>query len=740
MSNKIQLNQINEFGQIVKNLYPVTKGDYVELSDLSFFNDKNLENNLKGLVNSKYDNVNIELTNEGAILKFISNEQDKKQILIPMKNLNLGSFIEFNSKNASNYRMSIDNDGKLKIYNSIVDTAQDATIENTADFKGLIINHIYGGGEYNVNKKACSHSFIELYNNSKNIINLKGLSIQYATNSGSWQVLPLKGLVKPQTSFLIRCKSVSDINDQFVRFKIHDYDMDWDMMLSDKGMKVYLCVGTSPCEYVNPFNIDNNLTKAPGYIDLLGVGGDDSINELIDGYETSFINVLNDYTSVHRIDFNDKDNSDYLESLNLKISEVDIYKPRCSNDGQWNTYYNKLKLNPMVPTMINICFGQDGNTTRTFTWQTIVGMKGYLKYRKKQDSTFATIKSNIKQIAHPDTTAFVHSVIIRDLVPGTYVYKVGCEGHWTDEYEFEVKAPITSDTIKFIQVTDQQSWDEKEYSAWEKSNKFIEENEEYDFIINTGDISQNGGDCAYEWRYYYEMAKNNIYSKVHMMTIGNNDLTVDSSGKKTDPESFTWYSTCENSSMVSCHSFNYGFVHFICLNSNIITSDILTKQVEWMRTDMAKPENQKRWTIVYMHEAPYTIVRSTKLEGFINVFDELGVDLVLCGHHHRYTRTKKMGSMGSLGENIESPTGFHCVTCLATGFKTQGKQKPASNSNEWLSYDEQINHPGYIMWEITNDKIVMHAYKLENILPLDDNLNKTPNRVEFDMGFEITKS
>ena len=62
--------------------------------------------------------------------------------------------------------------------------------------------------------------------------------------------------MKPYHSFLIRCAQLSDLNKPNVKFKITDYDMHWDIEVSDKGYKIYLGVGTEPITNTNPFNIN----------------------------------------------------------------------------------------------------------------------------------------------------------------------------------------------------------------------------------------------------------------------------------------------------------------------------------------------------------------------------------------------------------------------------------------------------------------------------------------------------
>lgn len=646
-----------------------------------------------------------------------------------------GEYVELIAPNKSKYRVTVNDDGDLIAYNSIVDTAEPPALSENGRFKGLLINKVYGGGHRNSNTTPCSHGFIELYNNTENTYNLKGLSIQYAEYLGEWKSLPLRGIVKPFTSFLIRCAEHTDITRPSTRVKVKDFDMSWDIALSDAGMKVLLTVGTEPSTHKNPANIDGKFTKSDGYIDLIGFGGED-VSRIIDAYEGGYLHLGSKYVSVQRRDFADTDNGiNDLEVIDLRVSDPEVYGPRSTKFGQWNFYYNKIKMDPLQPNMINICFGKDGDTSRTFTWQTLPTKKGYLKYKKKGDPEFITVPTKKMHVSQHDTDVTVHSVIIKNLTPGTYIYKAGQEARWSDEYEFEVKVPQNSDEIRFLHVTDQQGWTEEEYTAWEKANAFIEKEETYDFILNTGDISQNAN-RAFEWRYYFDMAKDNTSKFPHMTCCGNNDL-ID----KKDPTAFTYYTTCEDSMMPSVHSWNYGYIHFICLNSNVEFKPewSIAKQVEWVREDMAKPENQKRWTIVYMHESPYTIVKTPRVSPFIDVFAEVGVDLVLCGHHHCYSRSKKMGAQGPGGTDVvDEANGVTYVMSQATGFKTSGKQRPVDGS-PWFAYIDRQGDPCYIMWSVTYDRIRMYPYRMINILPLLESKNKEVEKILFDGGFELTK-
>lgn len=123
------------------------------------------------------------------------------------------------------------------------------------------------------------------------------------------------------------------------------------------------------------------------------------------------------------------------------------------------------------------------------------------------------------------------------------------------------------------------------------------------------------------------------------------------------------------------YSFDYGNAHFVSLNSelgsifsssndwtgvnpfNNFTSSPMT---QWLHQDLTA--NTKPWVIVYFHQPPYTdgshdagafweIYMKAMRENFAEIWEQYGVDLVLCGHSHVYERSKLVkGSYGDAGD------------------------------------------------------------------------------------------
>ena len=132
------------------------------------------------------------------------------------------------------------------------------------------------------------------------------------------------------------------------------------------------------------------------------------------------------------------------------------------------------------------------------------------------------------------------------------------------------------------------------------------------------------------------------------------------------------------------YSFDYRNVHFISLNSElgslttpshnwtgasipfILPNNFTSSQMsQWLEQDLTA--NTKPWVVVYFHQPPYTdgSHKSSDLyeaymrgmrENYCPIFEQYGVDIVLCGHSHVYERSYLV--KGSYGEdaNINTST------------------------------------------------------------------------------------
>ena len=362
-----------------------------------------------------------------------------------------------------------------------------------------------------------------------------------------------------------------------------------------------------------------------------------------------------------------------------------------------NFFTNKTHFSEECPNCINMTFGIQATSdtannklaSRCFNWVSVGYYDEYLEYKKDDSSNWIRVYSITKNNSANSTTVnqFIHfygrlrwraaggqwvtthKVILSEVLEaGSYQYRIGRDGdtkYTSDIRTFTVKDASEVESFTFIQTTDQQAFNWQEYQAWKRAADMIKANElNYDFFVNTGDMTQSGG-RENEWIDYWD-AEEVLHDKEVMFTIGNNDLcgydtTRFSDGEEQsskfnhinilryftfelDPSLDYTYTWNGNSyPFYSVYSFNYGQYHFISLNSEMSqylskmyidgnndqnAGDITmaraasAKMEEWLLADLQKWSGSQNPTncskcFVYMHEMPFTLVTTAFMTGAV---------------------------------------------------------------------------------------------------------------------------
>ena len=708
---------------------------------------------------------------------------------------NLGEdFVDLVGDDGKEYRVKIVNGEAVAIRKEVFTKPDALEGENEQLFDGLIINQMYGGGDA-LTGVPVSHGFIELYNFREEEVNLKGLYLWYRAKAGTWQSLKLEGIVPARHSFLIRCSQHAVPFSQGVRCNVMNYDMQWNIKLSDKGFSCYLCIGDevpedNPVRFTKDAVTNEVNWTNPRYIDLLGAGGKGEGEEIV-AYETRYLKCMDGNTAVRRIDFansgakiigsnakNKGFNDIDCQALDYKTCNVDIYRPRCVKDGRWTEFIDKPKQKETVPTMINVMFGEDGDHTRTITFQTPIVESGFVKLRKVGEAKWDTYETAVEIFSNVDGDVSVHRCIVENLEFGEYEYQVGTEGCISDNYSLELKEFNENKGMRILWTTDQQSWTKKEYDAWQTVARYLNNKQQeldvpFDWHLNTGDISQNAN-RRFEWSYYYDYAKDITRNIPHVITCGNNDLV-----NKEHSTAFNYYLTAQNQVWNSVYAFDLGFTHFVCLNSNkdtLYPGTFLQDQADWLDAHLTEVEArpvQPRWVIVFAHLGPFTVERNKRLQCWIAPCEKHKVDMFLCGHNHSWSVTKplytgfdynKSSAYNDYATKIEGTSdlkivdeyqadgvtevnraadlqnGTYYVLNQAAGFKLSGKQKPlnitgkaeekhmnADGSPWWIEEQGTPSNPVFIDLQIDYDQIKCESIQLENIWKYDEVGNEVIN-------------
>lgn len=701
------------------------------------------------------------------------------------------------AKDGNQYRVGVDYLGNLyAVKNEAYTATPPSTSDNTNDkYQALIINQIWGGGDL-LTGTAVSHSFIELYNLSGNELNLKGLYLWYKSGTSAWEKQELVGIIPPYSSYLVRGAQHNSVFKDDCRLKIEDFDLEFrdsngnPKKFANNGMSVYISIGDVTPD-TNPLRSTTDTAGATtfslAYVDLMGCGGTDTSSDTVSAYETNYRFGMSKNCACRRIDFynggtaldisgysNGKgDNANDCEIIDYSTCEVEKYRPRTSKEGHWDMFVSKDPINENAPNAFILGYGE-ADTTRTFTWQSKVMKQGYVKYREKGTDDFTIVKANTVILQHPDVTVSKHSAIIPGFTYGkTYEYQVGAEGYWSDLAEFNV-IDRTSTNTKILWLSDEQSWTEGEMAAFRNVfdgivNTWHSESQssdikmsEFDFILETGDISQNGRRRP-EYYWYFDSLQGYNKTKPIMATMGNNDLL-----NKMYGQCFANFFTNENQWANSVYHYMVGNTEFICLNSNTdydyvsgygslgehqSTDAFLLAQAQWLDNYLTTRETTPTWTIIYMHLSPFTCVRTKRCQVFVSVFEKHKIPLVLCGHNHLYTRsipiysgyptvteagvfeayntyydfTKKQTTpyvdenqsnnvSGGKGINhtADEANGTYYIMCPSTGWKNSGKETHITTfpTEAVDGYDKNVNgySDGRVWWNATHNTTKLPGY------------------------------
>lgn len=572
----------------------------------------------------------------------------------------------------------------------------------------LFINEFYCGGldtdEHSIN--YCSHNFVELANLSNNDINLKGMSLQYAINANDWKVLALSGVIKAGSTFVIRGAQCSKLSSPTTRIIVDKYDMEWISngepikFDSETSCKFYLTFNLSSYTGANPYDTSNKNTAsdAIGFLDLVGVQGTQnpggfinkpysamgglSSKKLFKRYyamdpvsqATKTIDAMNNTTEWNFVDLTKADGE--------VIPSIGVFKPMAVSEKK-DIFYNKTDLDKDKPSMITCSFGiqatdSGAGATRCFNWLTGNLADKYLWIRpassddwgaprkafEKGDGRSAWSHSIYDSVAKEYTNNKViiaYKYIISGLTAGTYEYIAGKKNNdgtpnlagCTDVRKFTVRTSASVDGgFKFVQTTDQQGFNWDEYQVWKYAADVIskEYGGEFDFMVNTGDMTQNGNRLG-EWLDYFNGKSPLLNDMEEMATIGNNDLSLNvlyklgngGDASKLWLENITFFYTFESDPdnmpifrgfdgvdyhIPSLYSFNYGFAHFLCLDSELKKSaeegvngynfgtgnygNFYPQIKVWCENDIQKYGADVN--IAYCHEMPFTIMTPDKVQ------------------------------------------------------------------------------------------------------------------------------
>ena len=286
-------------------------------------------------------------------------------------------------------------------------------------------------------------------------------------------------------------------------------------------------------------------------------------------------------------------------------------------------------------------------------WATDAPIQGRVQYGIACDKLSATVTET--------TMTCDHKLQINGLEPNKkYYYSIGTETEvlegGTEDYFFVTAppkdvAPEQVQPIRIWVIGDAGRGDNIAAQVRDGYLKFTG-TRHTDLWLMLGDNAYETGSWEEYQRGVFDMYPQFLRSSVLWTAFGNHDAASANSQQQTGPY-YELFSppTCGEaggvpSGTAAYYSFDYGNIHFICLDSYDSDRSFAGAMLPWLARDLAA--SNKDWNIAFWHHPPYTKGShdsdfETELmdmrQRVVPLLEYKGVDLVLGGHSHSYERS-----------------------------------------------------------------------------------------------------
>ena len=273
--------------------------------------------------------------------------------------------------------------------------------------------------------------------------------------------------------------------------------------------------------------------------------------------------------------------------------------------------------------------GDVTDTSIVIAWETERPVQGVVEYAT--EASYQTSRGKLDQRVQEAAAVQRHFIRLRDLEPSTrYYYRVGNalavrEGTfrtavgWGEPFTLVVYGDTRTNPADHLAVV----------------HRILEHNP--DLIVNAGDLVADGRVLS-QWDTFFQTTAEILKDVPYYPVLGNHErnaahyydlFSLPQGGGRQGEQ---WY------------SFDYGNVHFVCLDSNARSS---AEQLAWLEDDLAHAANNAQWIFVFFHHPPYSSGnhggRADVLLPWLDAFERYGVDIVFNGHDHTYERSVRRG-------------------------------------------------------------------------------------------------
>ncbi|NIB42359.1 hypothetical protein HBA55_22320 [Pseudomaricurvus alkylphenolicus] len=311
----------------------------------------------------------------------------------------------------------------------------------------------------------------------------------------------------------------------------------------------------------------------------------------------------------------------------------------------------------------------------TVVWRSDKPIDPVVRYGLKADKQVQEESDNVFQRIAPvvDSKPDKHFARLHSAAPNTYQYEMTLTGLEPEtKYFYSVwdgdKPLVEADKDLFFEthpqagdsratrlwvVGDSGNGTPTQHKVYEAARNFVKEtNNPIDLYLHVGDMAYESGEDDEFQKNFFDIYQPTLQNTVVWPTMGNHEGFI-STGITADGPYYDAYVSPTGgeaggvpSGTEAYYSFDYGNIHFICLDSHDLDRFPNGLMAQWLERDLQS--TRADWLIAFWHHAPYTkgshdsdiqLQGLEMREQIMPILEKYGVDLVLTGHSHIYERS-----------------------------------------------------------------------------------------------------
>jgi len=480
--------------------------------------------------------------------------------------------------------------------------------------------------------------------------------------------------------------------------------------------------------------------------------------------------------------------------LTLSLVGLVIFFVSCTSKSSEDTTYSETtteNLSAQINELSNdyniaLFVVEDLATSIGINFELPEDTNGYVDYKPLGDPEYSRIKAAKKIREFGVEEAYLYEATLTNLIPGmTYEYRIASENDTIlgETHTFNTLA-ADQESYSLMFLPDPQENSTSGYMAYAYSvmsvMEYIETNIE--LVMIPGDLIDNH-DVRTQWNQFFRYSSMYSFDTPLAAAFGNHEMPAiyDETVNLTE---FDGYTNLPNNGPIygnfnelsgdarlhtfdngKTYSFDFGMAHIVVIDSEMYCdgtlsctnydTDNLEILQDWLRNDLNNSDSD--WKIVMLHRGPYGLSYDTDSvrENLVPVLEECGVDLVLAGHEHQYSRAVYwQGDMISfsrsddylwgditLTSSVQSPWNFNSysrnlgITYLTSNTTSTKYYGLTTDSGIPVNYGFRGEYPVIPIITVTADSINVISYAILK----ESGLSIIPTGVAILEEFNITK-